>query len=145
MHVAVLLTMVLVTGTPASATIEGAWSPERYILKDGTEHEVTGLIFFTDSDWTVLFFVKDEDGHPRRSSGEGGTYELDGDRLTFTHFYNLSAGEALPGLPEAPLTMRVREESDAATEPCRVEVDEASLTIHFPSGNRMEFARSSGF
>ena len=51
--------LFLLTVTPASGQIIGAWSPESYVLKDGTELEVSGLIFFTEKDWTVLFFVKD--------------------------------------------------------------------------------------
>lgn len=129
---------------PASGQIAGAWHPESYVLADGSEYAVSGFIFFTESDWTVLFFVEDEDGNVRRGSGEGGTYTLEGDRLTFTHFYHLSAGEALGSLADAPLRMSVREAADAATEPCRVDIREKSMTIEFPSGNRMEFARSSG-
>jgi hypothetical protein len=81
----------------------------------------------------------------RRGSGEGGTYELEGDRLTFTHFYHLSAGEQLGPLPPSPLRMSVRDADEAAREPCVVDVGETSMTIDFPSGNRMVFARSSGF
>lgn len=137
--------VLLLTVSPASAQISGAWSPERYVLKDGTELEVTGLIFFTEKDWTVLFFVKGENGKVLRGSGEGGTYELDGDRLTFTHYYHLSAGEEVATLEESPLRMSVKNAAEAASEPCTVEVGETSMTIHFPSGNRMEFTRSSGF
>jgi hypothetical protein len=28
--------------------LQGAWEPERYLLKDGTDLAVTGLIFFAD-------------------------------------------------------------------------------------------------
>ena len=136
---------LLVFAVPASGQILGAWNPESYILKDGTEYSVSGLIFFTEKDWTVLFFVKDEQGNVRRGSGEGGIYELEGDRLTFTHFYHLSAGEQLGPLPPSPLRMSVRDAAEAAREPCVVDVGETSMTIDFPSGNRMVFARSSGF
>ncbi len=137
--------MLLLFALPASAQITGAWNPESYVLKDGSEYTVSGFIFFTKSDWTVLFFVEDEEGNVRRGSGEGGTYTLDGNRLTFTHFYNLSAGDALGSLAASPLRMSVREAAEAATEACEVEVGEASMTIRFPSGNRMVFARSSRF
>ena len=50
--------------------IQGAWQAERYILKDGTEHPVAGLIFFTGNDWTVLFFVLDESGGGRAAARE---------------------------------------------------------------------------
>ena len=139
------LWMFTVFALPASGQIIGARSPQSYVLKDGTELEVSGLIFFTEKDWTVLFFMKDEHGNVRRGSGEGGTYELEGDRLTFTHFYHLSAGEQLGPLPPSPLRMSVRDAAEAAREPCVVDVGETSMTIDFPSGNRMVFARSSGF
>ena len=55
--------LFLLVVTPASGQIIGAWSPESYVLKDGTELQVSGLIFFTAKDWTVLFFVKVEQGN----------------------------------------------------------------------------------
>jgi hypothetical protein len=121
----------------AANPVEGAWHPELYTLKDGTEHPVTGLIFFTDRDWTVLFFVEDAQGAPSRGAAEGGTYTLDGDRLVFTHLYHLSGGST-------PFKMSVKRPGEAETEPCRIELSADALTIHFPSGNRMRFRRSSG-
>jgi len=143
MRQAAILSILLLAGVPASAQLPGAWSPEAYVLADGTELSVSGLIFFTDEDWTVLFFVTGNDGEPVRGSGEGGTYSLDGERLTFRHNFHMSAGASIGGLPEAPLRMNVRDAADAASEPCRIELGEDSLTIHFPSGNRMDFRRSS--
>lgn len=141
------LTLTL-AGAPRGAVaveasrLEGAWTPELYVLRDGTELAVTGLIFFTEREWTVLFFVVDEDGRPRRGSGEGGTYTLEGERLTFVHHYHLSAGEPVGGLPEAPLRMSVTSGADATSEPCRVEVGERTMTIYFPTGNEMRFRRA---
>lgn len=135
-----LLALVALSTAAAAAEIEGSWSAELYVLEDGTELPVEGLIFFTERDWTVLFFVS-ADGEVRRGSGEGGTYELAGDALTFRHFYHLSAGEAVASLPEAPLRMSVREPEAAAEEPCRVEIGDARMTLFFPSGNRMSFSR----
>ena len=145
MRFALGLWMLSLFALPTSGQILGAWNPESYALKDGTEYKVSGLIFFTETDWTVLFFVEDEDGNVRRGSGEGGTYTLEGARLTFTHYYHLSAGDAVGSLAASPLRMSVRKAAEAAVEPCEVEVGEASMTIRFPSGNRMVFARSSGF
>jgi hypothetical protein len=117
----------------------GSWAAERYIMAAGGEHEVQGRIFFSDRDWQVLFFVVDESGIVQRGSAEGGTYFLVGDGLVFTHLYNLSAGEAMPGLAAQELRMVSRLPADAPTEPTRLEVDGDLMTLFFPSGNRMTF------
>jgi len=135
-----LVSLLSCVALASAAELRGAWAAELYVLKDGTELPVEGRIFFTDRDWTVLFFVT-QGGEVRRGSGEGGTYTLEGDALTFRHFYNLSAGEAVASLPEAPLRMTVREPEAAAEEPCRVEIGERDLTLFFPSGNEMRFSR----
>ena len=125
-------------------SLQGAWEPQRYLLKDGGELAVTGLIFFAEKDWTVLFFVIDEAAQPKRGSGEGGTYTLIGDSLTFTHQYHLSAGEAIGSLSASPLRMEIRDAADAPSEPCTIDLSSDHLTIHFPSGNAMTFRRRSG-
>lgn len=137
----VLALALLVPCAAGAQDIRGAWRPELYVMKDGTELPVDGRIFFTERDWTVLFFVTEE-GEPRRGSAEGGTYRLEGENLEFTHRYHLSAGEAMASLPEAPLRMSIATAADAAREPCRVVLSGERLTIFFPSGNRMEFQRS---
>ena len=142
---AAVLLLSMKASQAGATDILGAWHPERYVLEDGTELHVSGLIFFTESDWTVLFFVEDENGEPRRGSGEGGTYALVGDKLTFTHFYHLSAGDEIGPFAASPLRMSVKEMQDATEEPCRAEVGEETMTIHFPSGNRMVFRKSSGY
>lgn len=127
-----------------SLDIRGAWKPETYRLKSGPVHEVTGLISFTEKDWSVLFFIVTDEG-PRRGSGEGGTYTLEGDKLTFRHLYNLSGGHAVDGFEASELSMRVRpaDAEDAPAEPCTITIEEDLLTIFFPSGNQMTFRRSS--
>ncbi|MXZ74601.1 MAG: hypothetical protein F4207_03725 [Gemmatimonadetes bacterium] len=127
-----------------SLDLRGAWKPETYRLKSGPVHEVTGLISFTEKDWSVLFFIVTDEG-PRRGSGEGGTYMLEGDKLTFRHLYNLSGGHAVDGFEASELSMRVRptDAEDAPAEPCTITIDEDLLTIFFPSGNQMTFRRSS--
>lgn len=124
--------------------IRGAWKPETYRLKSGPVHEVTGLISFTEKDWSVLFFIVTDEG-PRRGSGEGGTYTLEGDKLTFRHLYNLSGGHAVDGFEASGLSMRVRpaDTEDAPAEPCTITIEEDLLTIFFPSGNQMTFRHSS--
>ena len=135
--------------TPAQSAagpldIRGSWRPETYRLKSGPVHEVTGLITFTGKDWSVLFFIVTDEG-PRRGSGEGGTYTLDGDKLTFRHLYNLSGGHAVEGFEASDLSMKVRpkDAEDAPSEPCAITIEEDLLTIFFPSGNQMAFRRSS--
>lgn len=122
---------------PAQSRVEGAWHPEVYTLKDGTVQEVTGLIFFTERDWTVLFFTLDGRGGLTRGAGEGGTYTLEGNRLVFTHLYHLSAGST-------PLKMTVKSPGEGEVEPCEIQLDGELLTIFFPSGNKMRFRKSSG-
>jgi hypothetical protein len=142
--VAVSSLMALVSGSSEEKSdIRGAWHADTYFLKGGARHPVEGLIFFTDSDWTVLFFVMGEDGRAWRGSGEGGTYALAGDQLVFTHYYHLASGRAMTGLDESPLRMEVHSARDASTEPCRVEIEYDRMTLYFPSGNRMSFRRSS--
>ena len=127
-----------------SLDVRGSWKPETYRLKSGPVHEVTGLITFTEKDWSVLFFIVTDEG-PRRGSGEGGTYALDGDKLTFRHLYNLSGGHAVDGFEASDLSMKVRpkDAEDAPAEPCTIAIEEDLLTIFFPSGNQMTFRRSS--
>ncbi len=124
--------------------VRGSWKPETYRLKSGPVHDVTGLITFTEKDWSVLFFIVTDEG-PRRGSGEGGTYTLEGDKLTFRHLYNLSGGHAVDGFEASDLSMKVRpkDAGDAPAEPCTITVEEDLLTIFFPSGNQMTFRRSS--
>ena len=123
--------------------VAGAWQASTYILKDGTEHLVTGQIFFTGSNWTVLFFVLDDFGLARRGSGEGGTFTLTGDQLVLTHRYHLSAGEAMPGLAASELRMVARgPDTNAPQEPCQVIRDDDRLRLNFPSGNAMTFIRA---
>jgi Asp-tRNA(Asn)/Glu-tRNA(Gln) amidotransferase A subunit family amidase len=130
-------------GSAAVAGLEGAWRAESYELSEGATHAVDGTIFFSASAWQVLYFVLDGDGVARRGSAEGGTYSLDGNRLTFRHRYNLSAGEEMEGLSAGELRMQIRDAAGEAVEPCTIEVAAGRLTIHFPSGNRMSFSRAS--
>ncbi len=67
---------------------------------------------------------------------------LDGDRLTFSHQYHLSAGEELGNLPAAPLRMEIKH-ADPTTEPCRFEIKDDEMVIFFPRGNQIRFSRSS--
>ncbi len=141
---AVLALVALQTAQAQQPSLQGAWQPQRYLLKDGGELAVTGLIFFAEKDWTVLFFVIDEEAQPKRGSGEGGTYRLTGDSLTFRHQYHLSAGEATGSLPDSPVRMEIQDAAEAASEPCTIDLSNDRLTIHFPSGNAMTFRRRSG-
>lgn len=143
----VCLTLLAAAAPPAAAQsaseMEGAWAAERYLMAGGGEHAVEGRIFFTRSDWQVLFFVMDESGTARRGSGEGGTYTFEGGQLVFSHLFNLSVGDAMQGLPAADLQMVSRPAEGAPLEPTDVTVAGNVLTLHFPSGNRLIFRRSS--
>ncbi len=121
--------------------LEGVWSAERYVLRDGLTHQVSGRIFFSGNEWTVLFLVLDRDGNPRRGSGEGGTFTLRGNDLVFSHLFHLSAGDEMDGLPASPLRLETHSAAEAQTESSTIALSRNRLTIFFPSGNRMEFER----
>ena len=125
---------------PRAFPLAGAWEAVEYELAAGTSYEVRGRIFFSETDWTVLFFVVDGDGEARRGSAEGGTYSLDGSDLVFTHLYNLSQGAELEGLPAADLQMTARV-GEGPTEPSTISIEGDRLEIYFPSGNSMRFDR----
>ncbi|MDX1396564.1 MAG: hypothetical protein R3195_19445 [Gemmatimonadota bacterium] len=121
--------------------VRGSWDAREYVLASGATHQVRGQIHFSASDWLVLFFVMDGE-RAARASAEGGSYMLEGDRLTFEHLHHLSVGDALEGLPESPLRMETRAAA-GPLEPARAVVENDRLTLHFPSGNRMTFVRGS--
>ncbi len=135
-----LLVWLLAAGTLQAADLQGVWKPELYRLKDGSELQVDGHIFFGQKEWTVLFFVL-EDGQIRRGSAEGGTYTLQGEDLVFTHLYHLSSAQAVKSLPQSPLRMEIQKASQASREACTVRLQANRLTLHFPSGNSMHFSR----
>lgn len=123
--------------------VQGAWRAETYVMAAGAEYRAEGRIFFTESDWQVLFFTLDEEGRVLRASAEGGTYTLEGDALTFRHLHNFSVAEAIDGREAAPLTTEYRSPEDAPEEPSHAYVDGDRMTLAFPSGNRLLFTRSS--
>ena len=138
-----LLTVALALAAPAPAhDIRGAWHPDTYVLTDGTRHTVDGLIVFTEREWIVVFLVAPDGRTPKRGSGEAGTYTLSGNQLVFSHRYNLAGGDAVTGLPADPFAMNLHDAASAPTEPCTVELVAGRLTIRFPSGNTMTFARA---
>ena len=140
----ILVTLSLAFATPLpTLELRGAWHPDTYVLKDGTRLTVDGLIVFTERDWIVVFLVAPDGRTPKRGSGEAGTYTLTGDRLVFSHRYNLSGGDAVKGLPADPFEMNLHDAAAAPTEACTAEVVAGSLTIRFPSGNTMAFVRAS--
>lgn len=136
-----LLLLPLLAACADPAPLEGVWIPETYHLADGTELPVTGRIFFAGTDWTVLYFVLDEDGTPKQGSGEGGTFTFDGTHLTFRHRYYLAGGEAVGSLPPRPLALEVHDAAGAAGEACTVSFGPGRMEIAFPSGNTMTFRR----
>lgn len=126
----------------AASPIEGVWIALQYVLASGDGHTLRGRIFFSGGDWTVVFFVLDEEGAARRASAEGGTYSVVDDVVTFRHEYNFSRGDEIAGMAAAELRMDVTPRGSEAEEPTRFSVDGSMLTLFFPSGNRMTFEKS---
>ena len=133
----------VVAASTQDVNVHGAWRVDTYLLRDGSRHVVDGLIVFTERDWLAVYFVMGDEGTPQRGAGEGGPYTLDGDRLVLTRLYLTISSKEIGSLPEIPLRYEVWDPADAVIEDCRVEVEADRLTIHFPSGNQMGFARSS--
>jgi len=124
--------------------LRGAWRADSYVLKSGEVHDVEGLMIFSESEWSVVYFVKDADGQPQRGAGEGGPYTLEGDELVLTRDYLVIAGHELGELREIPLRFDIPAVKEPVIEVCRVELEEDRIIIEFPSGNEMGFRRSSG-
>ena len=143
LSVAALVLVASVVGAQEK-DVRGAWKADHYVLKDGGVHHVEGLMIFSETDWTVVYFVKDDDGQPQRGAGEGGPYTLDEDKLVLTRDYLVIAGNEIGELREIPLRFDIPAVTDPVIEPCLIEFDDDRITIEFPSGNRMGFRRSSG-
>lgn len=140
------LAIALATLTPPlearTDELAGTWHPEVYVMKDGTRRTVDGLMFFSPTHWTALFFIV-EGGEIERGAGEGGAYSLEGTRLVLRHQYHLSAGRALPHVPRTdPLRMDARSPAEATEEVCVIAFEAGRLRIDFPSGNHMIFRRA---
>lgn len=145
---AVVVSALLWGAVPGAAaqevSVQGAWKADSYVLKSGEVHRVEGLMLFSETDWSVVYFVKNDDGKPQRGAGEGGPYTLDGDKLVLTRDYLVIAGNELGELREIPLRFDIPAVTDPVVEACRIEFGRDRITIEFPSGNRMGFRRSSG-
>ena len=140
----VLLATTVLRAQDTDFDLRGAWQVDSYVLADGSNHQVDGLMLFSETDWVVVYFVKDDDGQPRRGAGEGGPYTLDGDRLVLRRDYLTIASEAIRTLPKIPLRFDIPGVADQVVEDCGLEVGDGRITIQFPSGNRMGFRRRSG-
>ncbi len=68
--ISIILVFLCSCQTKNTQNIQGAWKPETYLLKDGSQLQVDGLIFFTETDWTVLFFILDENDAPQKVQGK---------------------------------------------------------------------------
>jgi hypothetical protein len=139
------LGFLLVVAVPCVANdLRGGWRADSYVLKSGEVHDVEGIMVFSDSEWSVTYFVKDDEGKPQRGAGEGGPYTLDGDELVLTRDYLVIAGNELEELREIPLRFDIPAVKDPVVEVCTVEFIGDRIVIEFPSGNKMGFRRSSG-
>ena len=134
----ILLTLFSCVTDHSQNILIGSWKPKRYIMNDGNSKTVDGHIFFSDRQWSVVFFVLDDKGNPINGSAEGGEYKLENDNLTFWHHYNLS--DITKGT-SGNLTKTIYDEDHRQKELCRIEVEEDVLVIYFPSGNSMIFQK----
>lgn len=143
MLLTLLVALPMVAFMPHSeGNLQGAWQLQSYLLKNGARRDVEGLLLFTESSWSVVFFILDG-ATPERGSAEAGAYTLEGDRLIFFHRYNLSGGKSIEHVPgQSPIRMTARSKGEAVEEVCRVEMQDKGLTIYFPSGNQLVLVRA---
>ncbi|MEQ9423569.1 MAG: hypothetical protein RJQ09_04065 [Cyclobacteriaceae bacterium] len=135
----IVIVVLLSSCQQQDESLIGAWQPQRYILQNGSTVDVDGHIFFSQSEWSVVFFTVDENGDVLNGSAEGGDYALDGNRLTFRHKYNMSD---IDKGNSTQLRKELKKSSGEYTEEtCKIEIKEGVLAIYFPSGNAMIFAK----
>lgn len=113
------------TTLPLTAPLEGAWRTARYIVQ-GKATEVDGVLLLVDGRWSTLYFVGGPDGP--WGSAEAGTYEFDGQTLTFLHRLMFQGGGGRP--------LHVTQTA-SHVEACPTSLSDDSLTIEFPSGNTL--------
>ncbi len=120
--------------------ISGFWLPKKYVMINGESKDVSGHISFGSNQWSVVFFILDDDGNPMNASAEGGEYLLEKNNLTFWHSYNFSdTSKGITG----NLTKTVSSKDNRQKEFCHIELEEDTLVIYFPSGNAMIFSKST--
>ena len=137
--ISVLFTTCGVKSDPSPA-LEGFWTPEKYLLESGESKPVSGHISFGKNQWSVVFFILDDEGKPLSASAEGGEYSLENNNLIFWHSYNfsdVSKGDV------TELTKTISRTENRQKEFCTIEIEDDLLAIYFPSGNAMIFSRSS--
>ena len=127
-------------GNAPDSILSGFWIPKKYLMSNGESKDVYGHISFGKNQWSVVFFILDEEGNPTSGSAEGGEFMLEDDNLTFWHYYNfadISKGTS------GNLNKTIYKEDQRQKELCRIEIDEDILVIYFPSGNAMIFSKSA--
>jgi hypothetical protein len=138
-----MLTLVSFVNAASASDLHGAWQAESYIMKGGQiTYPVRGQIVFSDKDWTELLFTI-KDGEVVRGSGEGGFYEISGDKLVLLHrFFAGPVFAAIPGLKAQEAEAKINDPPKREETTYKIEGDR--LTISFgPSGNKLTWIRSS--
>jgi hypothetical protein len=127
----------------SSEDLRGGWQAESYTMASGKRYEIRGQILFVEKNWTVLFMTMDN-GKVVRGSGEGGTYAVSGNHLTFTHrYWVMPPFDAIPGLKEQKSRVETLGNGPKYVEAATYEIRDNRLTLHMPSDNTLTFVRSS--
>jgi hypothetical protein len=111
--------------SPLASTPEGAWRTARYIVS-GNATDLDGVLLLVDGQWSTLYFVGGAEGP--WGSAEAGTYEIDGNLLSFRHRLMFQGGGGRP--------LHITQAA-SHVETCPITVTDNSLTIQFPSGNTL--------
>lgn len=115
--------------TKGAPRIEGAWRTTGYIVA-GQSHDIDGVLLLVDGWWTTFYFVPGDAGP--WVSAESGLYDREADRLTFHHRLVFQGG----GGRDLVIDQKATRE-----EPCRIDLSDDALAIHFPSGNTVRCTR----
>jgi len=89
-----------------------------------------------------VIYIAVKDGKTQRGCGEGGDYTVEGNQVTFIHYYiTCTPAQAITGLKEQ--TLEAKKWDKDLVEPSAFAVQEDHTTLFMPSGNRLTRTRAS--
>lgn len=108
-------------------SIIGVWNTHTYVVQ-GKEHELDGLIIFTERHFAGTGFSKFSGGEMDDSNANAGTYRVEGNKLLMQQQVQI---HIRPGDEKEPIFY-----GKGVPEEATYEIEGDRLTIYFPSGNK---------